>query len=357
MIPMLYAPNATSFDMLGIGELSEAKECAVTEERNGAFTLSMKIPASANYADQINIGSLIVADASPGQPRQALEVKVVKKSLDGMLNISGVHVRDRLKYSIMKAFSDNSLSTLITRLNTKNGTNYIQGNNFTFASDGITSAKTMGFAGYMPVLSVLGGVEGSMLDTFGGCWKWDNFTATLYANRGSDKGVRILYGKNLTGLTAQYDGSDTPTGIWAYYTKDGSVTQYASEIKWSGNQSLYAYSKVVAIDFSDKFDDTPTQAQLDAAAESWISGKGLPSVNLQTSFIPLHQTLEYKDLANIESVELDDTVHVYVPTLDVDVKAKVIKTKYNVLLDRYDSVEVGNFKTTITQAIKAVTGG
>lgn len=358
MIPMLYAPNATSFDTLGIGELSEATEGVVTEERNGAFTLKMKIPASANYADQINVGSLIVADASPDQPRQAFEVYNVKKGLDGMIIIQANHISYRLKYSILKPFDVDGITAMISRLNASS--NYIRGiwhNEFEFSSNGITSSSKVKSIEYMSLKSVLGGVEGSMLDVFGGCWKWGNTSATLYADRGSDKGVKILYGKNLTGITAQYDNEDAVCGVYPYYVKNGSVTRTGDQIYWSANASLYAFPKAIAKDFSDVFDDTPSDQELETAAQAWISGRGLPSINLQTSFIPLHQTLEYQDLANIESVELDDTVHVYVPTLDVDVSAKVIKTKYNVLLDRYDSVEVGNFKTTITQAIKAVAGG
>ena len=359
MIPMLYAPAATSFDTLGIGELSEATECVVTEERNGAFTLKMKIPASANYANQVNVGSLIVADASPAQSRQAFEVVSVRKSLDGIITVSANHISYRLKYSVLKPLEVDGITAMIDWLNTS--THYINrisinGTVFTFESEGISSSSKIKFVGYMPVRSVLGGVEGSMLDVFGGVWKWNNFVSKLSAGRGTDNGVRILYGKNLTGITAQYDGMDAITGLYPYYTKDNVVTRAGTQIYWSGNQGLYAYSKVISKDFADRFEDTPTAAQLESAAQAWINGKGLPLVNLRTSFIPLHQTVEYKDLANVESVEIDDTIHVYVPTVDVDVKAKVIKTNYNVLLDRYDSVEVGNFRTSITEAIKAVTG-
>lgn len=354
MIPMLYAPNAAEFDTLGIGELSEAKECTVSEERNGAFTLKMKIPMTAAYADQINVGSLIVADASPAQPRQAFEVTNVKKGLDGMISISANHISYRLLWSILRPFSATGIAAVISRLNTKTGTNYVDGNVFTFETTLTNTSSSFALKDYRSVRGVLGGSSGSILQTFGGCYQFDNFTVRLLASRGSDKGVKLLYGKNLTAMAAEYD-LNQPTACFPIWTQDTTIVA-GTTIKESAYKSLYPYRRTVVHDFNDQFDMQPTSSDLNAAAEAWINGKGLPAVNLQTSFIPLHQTLEYKDLTNVESVEIDDTVHVYVPTLDVDVKAKVIKTVYNTLLDRYDSVEVGNFRTTITEAIKAVTG-
>ena len=50
MIPVLYRANATEFTTFGLGALSDAISCEVTEERNGAFELVMKYPTTGqNY--------------------------------------------------------------------------------------------------------------------------------------------------------------------------------------------------------------------------------------------------------------------------------------------------------------------
>ena len=354
MIPVLFDKTATSYDSLGIGTLSDTVECAVAEERNGAFGLAAKIPVDGEIADSINVGNLIIADASPQQKRQAFEIYDVKKSIDGLLNVKANHISYRLCFSIIRPFSATGISAVMTQINTKSNENYIEGNPFTFDTDLTDTSTAFTLSEFRSVKNLLGGMDGSIVQTFGGCYKWDNWTVSLLGSRGADNGVRIVYGKNLTGLTAEYDLGDRPTAVFPIWTSDTQTV--TGNIQLSQYVSLYPHHRTVIHDFADQFENAPTTAQLNAAGAAWINGKGLPSVNLKTSFIPLYQTVEYKDLANVESVEIDDTVHVYVPTLDVDVKAKVIKTKYNVLADRYDSVEVGNFRTSITDAIRSVRG-
>ena len=68
---------------------------------------------------------------------------------------------------------------------------------------------------------------------------------------------------------------------------------------------------------------------------------GTPTVSLDVSFIALHQTQEYADMTRIYHINLCDTVTVLFLLLNVSTKAKVVKTVYNVLLDRYDSITIG----------------
>lgn len=354
MIPILFDKSATTFTTLGIGALSDTVECFVTEERNGGFTLTAKIPADGEIADNINVGNLIVANASPEQPRQAFEIYNVKKGIDGLLTVKANHISYRLLYSILKPFSATGISNVFTTLNTNTTAVYIEGNDFTFSTDIVDSSTSFTLDDYRSVKNLLGGTDGSILQKFGGCYKWNNFTVNLLRSRGQDNGVRILYGKNLTDLTAEYDLAQNPTRVFPIWTSDDvTVTGIPQS---SAYVNLYSYPRTVVHDFANDFDSQPTVAQLNTAGANWINGKGLPSVNLKTSFVPLHQTVEYKDQSVIESVEIDDTVLVFVPTLDVNVNAKVIKTKFNVLADRYDSVEVGNFRTSITDAIRSVRG-
>lgn len=366
MIPLLYANTATDFTTLGIGEVSEAIEGYVEEERNGAFTLSMTVPETARYADSLNIGTIVVADASPGQPRQAFEIAKVTKKLNGRIEVYAEHISYRLLYSVLRPFSVAGLNNVFGRFNSKTGTNYVDGNSFTFAWSGWPSASaTVTLNEFVSVKQCLQGMTGSVLDTYGGCYKWNNFTVTLYYSRGSDKGVRIVYGKNLTDAQAEYNNQNiaTANGVFPVY-KNGDTVIGGTTIATTGNRSLYAYHRTLVHDFTsdisvgDGESTSSIQSKLNSAATSYVSKylRGVPDVNLKTSFIPLHQTIEYADLANVENVEIDDTVYVYVPTLDIDVATKVIKTRYNFLQDRYDTVEVGNFRTTINQAIRAVKG-
>lgn len=77
----------------------------------------------------------------------------------------------------------------------------------------------------------------------------------------------------------------------------------------------------------------------------------MPAISLDVSFVALWQTEDYKDIAPLERVRLCDTVTVLFENLGVSAKAKVISTVYNVLLDRYDHIEIGNAKSTLAGTI------
>ena len=354
MTPLLFASNARNFDSLGYGEVSEATKCEVYESTKGDFELTMDVPPTAKYFGLLNVGTLVVADANETLKRQAFEIYQITKPLKGLVHVYAYHISYRLRYSVLRPFTVSGAANVFARLNTINTTNYIEGNAFTFATD-ITSNATVTVKEYASVRDVLGGMEGSILDTFGGVYKWDNFQVSLLRNRGSDNGVRILYGKNLKGFEADYDNADAFTGIYPYYVKSDGTLVAGTTIARSTYADRYAYRRTVAREYNTHFGSTvPTAAQLDAIAAQEVANQGLPDVNLKADVIPLHATIEYKSFAPLERMQLDDTVHVYVPTLDVDVKAKVIAVRYNVLLDRVDSVEIGNFKTTLADAIRAL---
>ena len=372
MIPIIYDRTKTASQLieginnLGIGEVSEAVTCVATEERNGGLTMTMTVPETAQYINNISVGGLLCVDVSPQQKRQLFEIVRVMKTLSGIFTVYAEHISYRLLYSVLKPFPSagiDGLNNVFTRLSdNQNGSYYVTGNNFTFTWSGWTSAAAnFKMAEYQSVRKTLLNSSGSVLDKYGGCYKWNNFTVTLYKERGSDNGVKILYGKNLTDISAEYNNETeaTATSLYGIY-KNGDTIVGASGISATSNTGLYKYARCIVKDMTSSFsgDTAPTAPEVKSATDSYVSSniRGVPDVNLKTSFVLLSDTVEYAGYANLESVEIDDTVTVYVPSLDVDVKAKVIKTNYNVLLDRYDSVEVGNFRTSINAAIRAVKG-
>ena len=80
----------------------------------------------------------------------------------------------------------------------------------------------------------------------------------------------------------------------------------------------------------------------------------MPKVSITLSFIPLWQSEEYKDLASLEHVALCDTITVQFEKLDVSATAKVVKTVYDVLRERYESIEIGDAKTTLAKQIAEI---
>jgi hypothetical protein len=107
------------------------------------------------------------------------------------------------------------------------------------------------------------------------------------------------------------------------------------------------------MDVSMAFQEKPTTDQLRAYTERYIENNdiGVPKVSLKVSFAQLNQSEEYKHLKLLERVSLFDTVSVVFPLLNVSAKAKVVKTVYNVLLDRMESVTLGSVRANIADTI------
>ena len=354
MIPLIFASNARSFNTLGYGELSESTRCEVFESRNGEFTLEIDVPITARYFRLLNVGIFVVADANETLKRQAFEVYKVSKPLNGIVTAYANHVSYRLKYSVIKPLNVTGAAAVFNALNSQSSAYYVEGNRFTFETD-ITSSAGIVTKDYYSVREVLGGIDGSILDTFGGCFLWDNFKVKLCQNRGTDNGVRIVYGKNLKDISVDYDNEEKFTAIYPYYKKSDGTFVVGTQIWRSVYDANYTYHRTIAKSYNEKYGSTiPTPAQLNAAAQADVNNAGLPDVSLDVDVIPLHTTIEYKSFAPLERMQIDDTVRVYVPTLDVNVSAKVISTRYNVLLNRLESVEIGNYRTTLADAIRAL---
>ena len=69
------------------------------------------------------------------------------------------------------------------------------------------------------------------------------------------------------------------------------------------------------------------------------------------SFLDLSQTVEYANIAPLETVSLGDTVYVDYPTLGVSAKARVIEYEWDSLRERYNSVEIGDAKARLSTTI------
>ena len=203
----------------------------------------------------------------------------------------------------------------------------------------------------------LGGVEGSILDCFGGEYEFDNYTVKLYAHRGTDRGVIIEYGKNLTDLEQEESIDKVITGIVPFW-KDSNgdkVISIETPIE-SEYASKYPFKRTVVKDFSSNFEKEPTVEQLRAYTESYIKNNcvGVPQVSLDVSFVALEDTEEYKSLSR-ERINLGDTVTVRFSELGVDAKAKVIECKYDVLAERYDSLKIGSVRSSLASTIQEIT--
>ena len=361
MIPILYTKNESTFTHNGIGFLKDATKCTVTEERNGSYECSLQYPITGQWYDQITEGCIIKAKANDTSEPQLFRIYKSSKPLKGIVTYSAEHISYDLNGIPTLGFSVKNVTpqAAITRA--------IQDAGLPSAFTAISDISTLNSTTIlMPcsVRAILGGQTGSVLDVWGGEFEFDNFVVKLHKHRGSDRGVSIEYGKNLKDLKQEANIADCYTHLMPYarYSQDGEgdekieVYVYLSEkVLPLNNAENIGHSKAYIMDFTDRFGEgeAVTEEALRAKATAYAAAAelGVPKVNITVSFIQLWQTEEYKNIAPLERVMMCDTVAVRFSKLGVTARAKVIKTTYNTLEEKYDSVELGDAKSSFADTV------
>lgn len=359
MKPILFQEGQTDFSTNGIGRLPDAISCTVTEERNGQYELHMEYPIDGQHMEDIRYSRIILATAADGKQPQPFRIYRITKPLSGVVEIDAEHISYQMTHIPIMPFSVDGLTPTFEGFTTYAAEN----NPFTFQIEGsFGEALAHSFKVSQPdnLRALLFGQEGSVIDTFGGEWEFDRYTAILHKERGADNGVTIRYGKNLTDLKQEENIESTYTGIcpfWKGQLEDGTetVVYLPERVLHSTFADNYPYQRTKVVDMSSSFQTKPTVEQLREAGEKYIENNdvGTPKVSLDTSFVALHQTQEYSDLTRIEHINLCDTVTVLFPVLNVSTRAKVVKTVWNVLLDRYDSITIGAVQSRLSATLQA----
>lgn len=351
MIPILYEGNEKNFLNNGLGRLPDAITCKVTEERNGTFELEMTYPITGLHFSEIAENRIILAKTEDGGNNQAFIIYKVSKPLNGIVTVNAEHISYLLNGFVVMPFTAVSCADAFSKI----AANTVLNTPFEYYTD-VQSTVAFKLDAPRSVRGLLGGEQGSILDTYGGYdYKFDNFNVYLYQNRGADNGVSIRYGKNLTGLKNVVDATNIYTGIVPYWADSEGNTVYLPErVVLSEHSTDYPYTILKTVDFSSEFETQPTEAQLRTKAQSYVANSGAWKLknSIDVSFINLGQTEEYKHVAALERVKLCDYVTVIYDKLGIDVKTKVIKTVYNVLTERYDTISLGDTTYTLAQAIQ-----
>lgn len=363
----LYDADTTDFSTNGLGSLLDAFSCIITEELNGAFELTMEYPVSGRLFDQLEFRKLILANPNQYTGPQPFRIYSISKPLNGRVTVNAAHISYDLSGYTVSPFASYTIEGAISSLS-----NHIDENcPFLFWTD---MSGTGDVVVRIPssVRSVMGGSDASIIGIFGGEYEYDMFNVKLYSHRGANRGVTIRYGKNLTNFKQDANNSNVYTGICPYWYKeynsedpDGTgLVQLPEKIISAGS---YDYFKILPVDFTGQFtavDDDgkevevkPTEAQLREAAQTYLENNniGIPEVSINVSFVQLSDSLEYKDLALLEQVQLGDEVNVQFPNMNVWATSRCIKTVFNVLSQRYNSIDLGSSQATLASTVASNT--
>lgn len=378
MRPILFNKSETAFDTYGLGELNVTKG-NVTRERNGNYTLYAEIsvndPAVASIAKEMKLK----ADAGLRTKNQTFEISRIVKDSSNIVKIYGQHISHKLEYIVLRnatAFSGTAYNALAVWKGA-----LIGDLTFDVWSDIQTSNKGLFDISKMENARLaLGGVEGSILDLYGGEYEFDNMTIRLHKQLGRTAPTVLEYGRNI--LSAELDetieSSYTSVLPFATYTPDrpeGStddsqpdpitVTIPENYVD-SKYKALYAHRRIKVVDFSSEFStdskkkNIPNADKLRKLAMDYIDKNaiGKPKINIKIEYADLAKTLDYADNGWIEELELCDIVPIYYPQIGLtDETAKVTTLTYDFVNERNESVEFGDIGTNVRATMQSGLAG
>ena len=353
MTPKLYAPDGTTL----LGWLSDATVCEVTEERNGVFELYMEIPTASEQYPLIVNDCFIKAKPSENGTDQLFRVYSVEKSMTGRAVVQAEHISYLLaaypvqSVQLLALSCQQAMSAVLAAA----GEALTAPHGFTAWTDN-TAVNNFAVSA-VSARAAFGGVRGSILDVYGGEYEFDNKIVRLHMCRGRDNGVKIEYAKNLRALKASISTEGTYTGLYPFAVLEDGLNVTLPEKTLQVPHPAGMQERVFMKDFTQELErQNITVNALRNVAQSWLNANaiGSPDISLEVDFVHLWQSPEYAEFADLERVSLCDTITVRHVDLGVDVSAKVIRTVYDTLKEKYKTITVGSSKSNMGSALASL---
>ena len=368
MRPILFNKNEQSFDTYGLGELNVTKG-TVTRERNGNYTLYAEIPVNDPMVSILEKEMKLKADAGLRTKNQTFEISRIVKDSSNIVKIYGQHISHKLEYMALRnatAFAGSAYSALgIWKGALIGDLRFDVWSDIQTVGKGVFDISKMANA-----RQALGGVEGSILDIYGGEYEFDNTTVRLHKQLGRTAPTVLEYGRNI--LSAESDETiensytsvlpfatytpDKPEGDTSDSQPDPVTVTLPEDYVDSKYKALYAHRRIKVVDFSSEFKsdskskDIPTADKLRKLATDYMERNaiGKPKINTKIEYVDLAKTLDYADRGWIEVVELCDIVPVYYPQIGLtDETLKITTITYDFVNERNESVEFGDIGTNV----------
>ena len=378
MRPILFNKNETAFDTYGLGELNVTKG-TVTRERNGNYTLYAEIPVYDPATAILEKEMKLKADAGLRTKNQTFEISRIVKDSSNIVKIYGQHISHKLEYMALvngRPFSGSAFTALAIWHNATIGDL-----RFDVWSDIQTTGKGVFDISKMEnARQALGGVEGSILDIYGGEYEFDNTTVRLHKQLGRTAPTVLEYGRNI--LSAELDETiesaytsvlpfatytpDKPEGDTSDNQPDPVTVTLPENYVDSKYKAIYAHRRIKVVDFSSEFKsdskskDIPTPDKLRKMANDYMERNaiGKPKINIKIEYADLAKTLDYADNGWIEELELCDIVPIYYPQIGLtDETAKVTTVTYDFVNERNESVEFGDIGTNVRATMQSGLAG
>lgn len=234
---------------------------------------------------------------------------------------------------------------------------------YTAKSD-ITKISTAYYQTKNLIEAINGNDENSFVKRWGGEIVYNNYEVIIDKRVGSDKGVRVAYGKNIVkdGFSETIDMTDIVTRIVAKayngYMIEGDEPWVDSPIidKYpTAHYGVITFDDVKMRADATEDDETngvtvcDTQEELEKALkekcmEQFTADVDKPSITIEANMELLQNTEMYDDVKELETVSLGDTVHCSHSKLGIVSDARVIELTWDAVRNKVISVKLGDFQ-------------
>lgn len=377
MIPKLYQPtNATGTQRTFLGYLNNCSKCAAKENTSSnEYTLELTTDLK-DFCKGVSTQKLIEVKANPFDVPQLFVINKIERLISGKVNVYAEHIKTLCNQYVTdgaSVYSDEDINILSNVTPAAAWNSIINDYTpaaaqppFIFTSDittthnfslGLTKAETFG--------NILGGVEGSFLDVWRGEYHFNNYTIEFLRSRGSNTGYRLRYGSNISDATQTEDTSRIYTHILPYGTFKDAATD--KEIVLVGNLTAISntesvFKKTFLLDCSTKTKNLKVYSQstaTHAAGDGYTAARtvmtnyanryasanklGLLTVGIKVTY--------RSELDSMSTIGLGDTVIVLLDNFGTATTAKVTEAEYDCLLERWNSLTVGEPQTTLAELL------
>ncbi len=352
MIPILYEKDEMNFSSNGLGRLYDCASCVVTEERNGVYECDFEYPVSGPKFAEIYPGRIIACRHDETNDIQPFDIVSYSAPINGVVQFHAVHISYRQSFLTVSGKNVTTLDAAFSRLSQST-----PANPFSYSTDKAGSGFVAAYDGVpRSVRQLLGGIDGSILDTFHGEYEFDRFRVILHNARGEYKPLTIRYGVNMLDFSDSVDYSESFVSAIPYWTGDdgkGGQTVVVGAVVSPGFASYNDRNDCIPLDLTEKFEAKPTTAQLRSTALSLMQSQepNLPSQTIEIDFVRLQDSSEYEQFQSLLSCRLCDWIRVVFPQYKIEGMYKVVKVEYDVLRGRYNSMELGNLSASLSSVL------
>lgn len=350
----IYPGNETNFTNNGYGFLTDVLSAAVTEELNGDYYLTFNYVLNGALSEYL-VQDNIVQCKVEGGTNQLFRIKRVTKDFT-KIEVYAQHIFYDLLNNMLLNTAPTNLTCQSFGAWLLNNTNFETP--FTYYSDISTSASAR-YVRRNPIEAIMGDIENSMLNIFGGDIERDNFTIKQLAQRGSSNGERLVIGKNIKDIKITMDNSSVITRILPIGFDGLMLPEVYVDSPIIDN---YLTPRIAKVEFQNiKYDPESTEegvyTNLDDAYAAlravttllFDSGIDTPQINVKIDWVELSKTNEYKNYQALETLHLGD--YVTAEILNEDYSTRIVKTTYNVLTDSIDKFEIGTIQRNIATSV------